>query len=284
MIPRLVTACLGLALLPSLAPAQDATETPAEKPKTEAARTKSTKADGEKDAKAAKSEPQVATFAGGCFWSMEATFERIPGVLKVVPGYSGGHVVKPAYEEVLTGETGHAESIQVTFDPDLISYESLLRAFWAAHDPTTLNRQGEDDGTNYRSVIFYHDAKQQQAAMKSFRTVSPYFSSPIVTQLVPYQTFFLAEKKHQDFYKHHKSDFYSVTNIVPKLKKMDKLVKSGFLVQGLEPSEIAPGRDPKAKADAKAKADVPEPTTDPAPAKRATASKKVGAKAAKKSS
>jgi len=171
-----------------------------------------------------KVKPRVerATFGAGCFWSTEAVFERIPGVKSVVTGFSGGSVPGPSYEAVCTGQTGHAEAVQVVYDPKVLPYEKLLKVFWAAHDPTTLNSQGDDFGTQYRSVIFYNDEEQREAAMKSYKeyTERRVFRAPIVTELVPLKSFYPAEPYHQNYYRNHKFSDYSQMYIIPKLNKL----------------------------------------------------------------
>jgi len=151
---------------------------------------------------AAKAGSERATFGAGCFWQVEADFERLPGVNWAVSGYAGGNVPDPSYEMVHEGFTGHAEVVMVDYDPTVISYERLLKVFWSCHDPTTLNRQGPDIGTQYRSVIFYHNEDQRKAALDSYRelTAKRVFRSPIVTQLVPLRAFYRAEDYHQDYY------------------------------------------------------------------------------------
>ncbi len=153
-----------------------------------------------------KAKLEKATFGSGCFWCGEAVFERIPGVKSVVSGYAGGNVPNPTYEMVSTGETGHAEVFQIAFDPAVVSYDKLLKVFWASHDPTTPNQQGPDFGTQYRSVIFYHNEAQKLAAQKSYQelTAKGVFFGPIVTQLVPMTAFYPAEAYHQDYYRRHK--------------------------------------------------------------------------------
>ncbi len=148
---------------------------------------------------------EQATFGMGCFWCSEAVFDRLKGVVKVVSGYSGGQVKNPSYEQVSTGQTGHAESVQITFDPAVISYGQLLEVFFKTHDPTTLNRQGSDVGTQYRSVIFYHNDEQRKLAEDYKRKLEAAraFHGPIVTQIVPFQEFFPAEDYHQDYYRLH---------------------------------------------------------------------------------
>lgn len=167
-------------------------------------------------------EPQiaVATFGAGCFWCVEAVFERLEGVLDVRSGYMGGSVENPTYEQVCSGRTGHAEVVQVRFDPSRIRYEELLDWFWRSHDPTTLNRQGPDVGTQYRSVIFYHDEAQREAAERSKADAQARFSSPIVTEIAPAGTFWEAENYHQDYYRLNGEAPYCRVMIAPKLKKL----------------------------------------------------------------
>jgi peptide-methionine (S)-S-oxide reductase len=162
----------------------------------------------------------VATFAGGCFWCMEAVFQRIEGVLSITSGYSGGTTPNPTYEEVCSGETGHAEAIQVGFDPALITYEEILDIFWQAHDPTTLNRQGPDTGTQYRSAIFWSDEAQRDAAEKSRKKMQGKYRDPIVTEVRPLEKFWKAEEYHQNYYNTHQSEGYCRMVISPKLKKL----------------------------------------------------------------
>jgi peptide-methionine (S)-S-oxide reductase len=144
---------------------------------------------------------EKATFAAGCFWGVEETFRQIPGVIETTVGYLGGHTANPTYKDVCTDETGHAEVVQVTFDPSKVSYEKLLDVFWSAHDPTTLNRQGPDIGTQYRSAIFFHSPEQerQARASKERMQVSGKFRRPIVTEITPASTFYPAEEYHQKY-------------------------------------------------------------------------------------
>lgn len=163
----------------------------------------------------------LATFGGGCFWCTEAIFEELDGVNDVISGYSGGTVVNPSYREVTTGRTGHAEVVQISFDPEVISYEELLDVFFKTHDPTTLNRQGADVGTQYRSVIFYHNPEQKQAAeykIKSLNNTGMY-DSPIVTRLEKFEHFYVAEDYHQDYFRKNPDQAYCSYVIKPKLKK-----------------------------------------------------------------
>lgn len=165
---------------------------------------------------------EIATFAGGCFWCIEAVFEQIPGVLRADSGYIGGHVEHPTYEQVCTGETGHAEAVEIEFDPALVSFEQLLDWFWQAHDPTQLNRQGHDVGTQYRSAIFYHSDAQRAAALASIERLksSGKYSAPIVTEVVPATTFYKAEDYHQAYYVNNRRAGYCQFVIRPKLEKM----------------------------------------------------------------
>lgn len=174
------------------------------------------------DAPPAAPSPARATFGGGCFWCTEAVFETEPGVKSVTSGYAGGHVKNPAYREVCQGTTGHAEVIQIEFDPAVVSFERLLELFWEAHDPTTLNRQGADEGTQYRSVILYHDATQQAAAEKSKAAAQARFADPIVTQIAPLADFYPAEKDHQDYFRNNASAGYCRAVIAPKLRKLGR--------------------------------------------------------------
>ncbi|HXT10571.1 MAG TPA: peptide-methionine (S)-S-oxide reductase MsrA [Candidatus Angelobacter sp.] len=169
---------------------------------------------------------EVAVLAGGCFWCMEAEFQRIPGVVSVTSGFSGGTTPNPTYEEVCTGATGHAEATRIEFDPKKISYEKLLDYFWDAHDPTTLNRQGADVGTQYRSVIFYNSEAQKAAAEKSKAEAQKRFKSPIVTQIVPLTHFYKAEDYHQNYYNTHQSAPYCEVVIRPKVDKLEKKLKA----------------------------------------------------------
>jgi peptide-methionine (S)-S-oxide reductase len=167
---------------------------------------------------------ETATLAGGCFWCTEAVFSELKGVEKVDPGYSGGKVSNPTYEQVCTDSTGHAEAIQVTFEPKVISYKDLLKVFFSVHDPTTLNRQGNDVGTQYRSVIFYHDQKQRETAEQVMKEVSEekIWGKPIVTELVPFATFYPAEEYHKDYFKRNPYQGYCQVVIAPKVAKFRK--------------------------------------------------------------
>lgn len=165
---------------------------------------------------------QAATFGSGCFWCTEAVFQRVKGVKTVASGYSGGSVPNPSYYEVCTGTTGHAEVIQVTFDPAVVSYPQLLEVFWRSHDPTTLNRQGNDSGTQYRSVIFYHTERQRQLAER-YRTKideAGVYPDPVVTQIEPYSAFYPAGPEHQDYYNRNSRTGYCRVVIGRKLDKL----------------------------------------------------------------
>ena len=157
---------------------------------------------------------------------MEAEFQMLPGVKLVISGFAGGTTENPTYEQVCSGQTGHAEVIRVKFDPRVISYEKLLETFWEAHDPTTLNRQGPDSGTQYRSVIFYRNAAQKAAAEKSKAQAQPRFHNQIVTEIVPLKAFYAAEAYHQDYYRNHLSAPYCRAIIEPKVEKMEKQLHS----------------------------------------------------------
>ena len=165
---------------------------------------------------------QLDTLAGGCFWCLEAVFEQLRGVTKVVSGYSGGHVPNPSYEAVCTGTTGHAEVVQVTFDPDELSYRDLLGVFFTLHDPTTLDRQGGDVGTQYRSAIFYHDDEQRRAAEEVVRELEAehVFDDPIVTRIEPLKAFYPAEEYHREYYRRNPNQPYCRAVIAPKVAKL----------------------------------------------------------------
>lgn len=170
---------------------------------------------------------EKATLGGGCFWCTEAVFLEIEGVVSVVSGYSGGHVENPSYQQVSTGRSGHAEVIQVTFDPKVISYREILEIFFTMHDPTSLNRQGADVGTQYRSVIFYHSEEQRRVAEEFIKEMNEtnIFNLPIVTQLEPFEEFYEAEDYHKNYYNRNKNQGYSRFVIEPKLKKVEKEFK-----------------------------------------------------------
>ena len=172
-----------------------------------------------KPAPAPSAQVSTATLGGGCFWCLEAVFQRVRGVSKVVSGYAGGHVDNPTYKQICQGDTGHAEVIQITFDPAVVSFENLLEVFWDIHDPTTLNRQGHDVGTQYRSVIYYHDQAQGAAAEKSLAAAQAHFPKPIVTELSPLPKFYTAEGYHQNYFNQNPNQPYCQIVIKPKLDK-----------------------------------------------------------------
>ena len=175
------------------------------------------------DAKGGTNKLETATLGGGCFWCLEAVYERLPGVKGVVSGYAGGRVDNPTYRQVCNGDTGHAEVVQVEFDPAVISYEKVLEAFWAMHDPTTLNRQGADAGTQYRSVIMYHSPEQLALAERSKAVANgTRFNGKIVTEIVPLPKFYKAEDYHQDYFRNHPGQPYCQAVIAPKLLKLQK--------------------------------------------------------------
>jgi len=165
---------------------------------------------------------EVATLAGGCFWCIEAVFEQLRGISKVTSGYTGGHVANPTYEAVCTGTTGHAEVTQVTFDPDVVSYRDLLGVFFSLHDPTTVNRQGGDVGTQYRSAIFYHDDEQRRTAEEVIRELEAehVFDDPIVTTIEPLVAFYPAEEYHREYYRRNPNQPYCRAVIAPKVAKL----------------------------------------------------------------
>lgn len=168
---------------------------------------------------------ETATFGTGCFWCTETIFEKLKGVESAVSGYSGGTKENPTYKEVCTGNTGHAEVIQVTYDPSIISFKDLLEVFWKTHDPTTLNRQGEDVGTQYRSAIFYHTDEQKKLAEEYIAKLksAKVFKDPIVTEITKFKNFFPAENYHQDYYEQNKSQPYCSFVITPKVEKFKKV-------------------------------------------------------------
>jgi len=165
---------------------------------------------------------EIADLGGGCFWCMEAVFERLPGVVSVTSGFAGGTTENPTYQEVCTETTGHAEVTEIEFDPAKISYDKLLEVFWQAHDPTTLNRQGADEGTSYRSIILYRSEKQKLEAEKSMIAAQENFKNPIVTEIVPLKKFFKAEDYHQAYYDNNSDQAYCQVVIAPKLEKLER--------------------------------------------------------------
>lgn len=163
---------------------------------------------------------EKATLGGGCFWCIEAVYETMEGVKDVVSGYAGGTVANPSYKQVCTGSTGHAEVVQIEYDPTVVTYGKILDHFWEAHDPTTMNRQGADVGTQYRSIILYHDEKQKEIAEKSREAAAKKFSTPVVTEIKPLTAFYKAEVDHQDYYANNPYAPYCMFVISPKLKKL----------------------------------------------------------------
>ncbi|MDI6804220.1 MAG: peptide-methionine (S)-S-oxide reductase MsrA [Bacteroidota bacterium] len=163
---------------------------------------------------------EKATFGGGCFWCTEAVYQSLSGVIAVKSGYAGGTKVNPTYEEICTGKTGHAEVVEITFDPNIVSYEKLLEVFWKAHDPTTLNRQGADVGTQYRSVIFYHNESQKISAEKSRSVAQSQLDRTIVTEIKPLVHFYKAEEYHQDYFEKNPDAAYCRFVVRPKLEKL----------------------------------------------------------------
>ncbi|SFF51079.1 peptide-methionine (S)-S-oxide reductase [Sunxiuqinia elliptica] len=171
---------------------------------------------------------ELATFGNGCFWCTEAVFKELNGVIEVTSGFSGGEIINPSYREVTTGRTGHAEVIEIEFDPAIISFQELLEVFWSTHDPTTLNRQGADVGTQYRSAVFYHNEHQRQLAeeFKQQLNEQNVFGKPVVTEISPWKNFFKAEDYHQDYYENNPNQGYCQFVIVPKLDKFRKIFKA----------------------------------------------------------
>jgi peptide-methionine (S)-S-oxide reductase len=168
---------------------------------------------------------EKATFGGGCFWCVEAVFQRVEGVQQVVSGYAGGHVKNPSYQQICNGTTGHAEVVQITYDPAVIPFSELLAIFFTTHDPTTLNRQGNDIGTQYRSVIFYHNEEQAQQARELIQTLnaSGEWSAPLVTELSPLPEFYPAEQYHQNYFNDNREQPYCMFVVKPKVDKLKKV-------------------------------------------------------------
>ena len=165
---------------------------------------------------------EIATLAGGCFWCLEAVYADLKGVSKVESGYAGGKMPNPSYEAICTGTTGHAEVVQVTFDSEIISFDDLLRIFFTIHDPTTLNRQGADIGTQYRSAIFYHSAVQKEAAEKIIAEMAPQWTNPIVTEITLFEKIYIAEDYHQDYFANNANQPYCRAIVAPKVEKFRK--------------------------------------------------------------
>jgi peptide-methionine (S)-S-oxide reductase len=172
---------------------------------------------------------EKALLGGGCFWCIEAVYNRVNGVQSAISGYAGGARPNPTYEQVCTGVSGHAEVIEITYDTDVIRYGEILEIFWALHDPTTLNAQGADKGTQYRSVIYYYDEVQKQIALESMQAAQAYWSNPIVTELSPAPEFYEAEAYHQNYYNEHPTQGYCHVVIAPKIEKF--MVKFGDKVK-----------------------------------------------------
>ncbi len=174
-----------------------------------------------------KENTELATFGGGCFWCVEAIYERVSGVQLVVSGYAGGHVDNPSYTQVTSGLTGHAEVVQITFDPLLISYKELLEIFFSTHDPTTLNKQGADVGTQYRSIVLFHHDEQRKQANEVIADLegAGIWTSPIVTQVEPFNNFFTAEDYHQEYFENNPNLGYCRVVIRPKVEKFEKIFR-----------------------------------------------------------
>jgi peptide-methionine (S)-S-oxide reductase len=166
---------------------------------------------------------EIATLGGGCFWCTEAVYQELKGISLVESGYTGGAVVNPSYEQICTGSTGHAEVVRLTFDPDVISYRTILEIFFTIHDPTTLNRQGNDTGTQYRSVIYFHDAAQQDTAKHVIAEMANVWDGPIVTELSPVETFYKAENYHQNYFRNNPNQGYCAFIVAPKVTKLRKM-------------------------------------------------------------
>jgi peptide-methionine (S)-S-oxide reductase len=166
---------------------------------------------------------EIATLGGGCFWCLEAVYQQLKGVQHVESGYTGGHVVDPTYEQVCEGNTGHAEVVQVTFDPSVVGYREVVEIFFTIHDPTTLNRQGNDVGTQYRSAIYFHSPEQQETAKHVIAEMANVWDAPIVTELSPIGVYYKAEAYHQDYYRQHPQQGYCAFVVAPKVAKFRKI-------------------------------------------------------------
>jgi len=173
-------------------------------------------------------ELKKATLGGGCFWCTEAVYKELNGVVDVVPGYSGGNIKNPAYREVCTGRTGHAEVVQISYNPEVVSYKEILEVFFMTHDPTTLNRQGNDVGTQYRSAVFYHDEYQKETAEEVIRYFEKenIYNQPIVTEVAPFETFYKAEDYHKDYFERNEDQPYCQFIVAPKVAKFKKIFKN----------------------------------------------------------
>jgi len=169
---------------------------------------------------------ETATIGGGCFWCTEAVYQELKGVTQIVSGYAGGSVLNPTYEQVCSGTTGHAEVVQLTFDPDQVSFRKILEIFFTVHDPTTLNRQGNDVGTQYRSVVFYHTPEQQDTAKHVIAEMGSVWDAPLVTELSPLPVFYRAENYHQNYYRQHPDQGYCAFVVAPKVAKFRKMFTS----------------------------------------------------------
>lgn len=178
-------------------------------------------------------ELEKATLGGGCFWCTEAVYLQLKGVVDVKPGYSGGHVKNPTYKEVCTGNTGHAEVVQITFDSEIVSFSEILEVFFVTHDPTTLNRQGNDVGTQYRSLIFYHSEKQKQTALEIIKAleIEKAYKNPIVTEVTAFDTFYVAEDYHINYFARNKNQPYCQYVVAPKVEKFQKVFKDKMKVK-----------------------------------------------------
>lgn len=166
---------------------------------------------------------EIATLGGGCFWCLEAVYQELQGVQQVESGYAGGHVANPSYEDVCSGSTGHAEVVRITFDPAIVSYREILEIFFTIHDPTTLNRQGNDCGTQYRSIIFYHSPEQQEIARQVIAGMATVWDAPIVTELVPAAAYYKAEDYHQNYFRQNPLQGYCAFVVAPKVAKFRKV-------------------------------------------------------------
>ena len=222
---RLFLVPVGIGLLLGSACPSWAQDDPPSPPPGRSSAEAATKPDREPD----RPKLESATFGGGCFWCFEAVFERIPGVKSVVSGYAGGNTrFRPTYDLVHTGLTGHAEVIRITYDPEILSFDDLLDFFWAAHDPTTLNRQGPDFGTQYRSIILYESEAQREAALASYEklTASRAYGAPIVTELEPLRRFYPAESYHQNYYRRNRNAPYCRAEIAPKVAELQRMLEA----------------------------------------------------------
>ncbi|PRC92393.1 peptide-methionine (S)-S-oxide reductase MsrA [Solimicrobium silvestre] len=170
---------------------------------------------------------EIATIGGGCFWCTEAVYQELKGVTQIISGYAGGSVLNPTYEQVCTGTTGHAEVVQLSFDTDVVSYRKILEVFFTIHDPTTLNRQGNDVGTQYRSVVFYHADEQHEMAKHVIAEMASVWDAPLVTELSPVPTFYSAEAYHQNYYRQHPDQGYCAFVVATKVAKFRKMFISG---------------------------------------------------------